>query len=148
MRKVGFTASRQGITREQHAIVVELLYRLYEKGAEFHHGNCVNGDERGLDIAQSYGYHTEAHPAKGLEKLQLSVFRSDASRNYRAPQARNKTIVNETEPLIACPKEMDEPEPKRGQGTWSTVRYARKQGKPIIIVWPDGRIEEENVPST
>jgi len=32
----------------------------------------------------------------------------------------------------------------RGSGTWATIRYARKVGKPVTIIYPDGEIQEEN----
>jgi hypothetical protein len=53
---------------------------------------------------------------------------------------RNRDIVDSTELLIACPKDMTE----SSGGTWATVRYARKQKKPIVVVWPDGSVTEEN----
>jgi hypothetical protein len=41
--------------------------------------------------------------------------------------------------LAACPKGPEE----RRSGTWATVRYARKTGKPVVIFWPDGTVTEE-----
>jgi hypothetical protein len=32
---------------------------------------------------------------------------------------------------------------RAGGGTWATVRYARKAGLPIAIIWPDGEITRE-----
>lgn len=52
---------------------------------------------------------------------------------------RNKDIVESTDVLLACPKG---PEELRS-GTWSTVRLARKQGKRVVIFWPDGSVTEE-----
>jgi hypothetical protein len=43
--------------------------------------------------------------------------------------------------LIACPCDADE---QNHGGTWYTVSYARKKGKRIIIVWPNGTLTEEN----
>jgi hypothetical protein len=25
-------------------------------------------------------------------------------------------------------------------GTWATIRYARKAGKPVLIIWPNGEL--------
>ena len=47
---------------------------------------------------------------------------------------------DETDMLVACPKG---PEEVRS-GTWSTVRFARKRGKRIVIIMPDGTVTEEN----
>jgi len=47
-----------------------------------------------------------------------------------------RDFVNECDVLIAAPGEFVER--KRGSGTWGTVRYARKLGRPLVIIWPDG----------
>jgi hypothetical protein len=51
--------------------------------------------------------------------------------------ARNHDIVDETQRTVGCPKELDEPVPAPGQGTWSTIRYARKRSKLLEVIWPD-----------
>jgi len=43
--------------------------------------------------------------------------------------------VDETEWLWAIPGEFKE---VLRSGTWSTIRYARKKGKKVLIIWPDG----------
>lgn len=146
--KLGFTGTRKGMTIAQVATVRDILEHFYvpDTDSEFHHGNCVGSDEEALMLANAIGYWTVAHPAKGLDKYQISVFLSDEARNYRVPLSRNRNIVDETEYLIAAPLEAVEPKPARGQGTWSTVRYARP--RPLVIVWPDGTVEEENIETT
>lgn len=47
---------------------------------------------------------------------------------------RNKDIVNASEGMLAAPRG---PEELRS-GTWSTIRYARKCRKKVLIMWPDG----------
>jgi predicted Rossmann fold nucleotide-binding protein DprA/Smf involved in DNA uptake len=49
---------------------------------------------------------------------------------------RNHAIVNESDFLIAAP---DGPETLRS-GTWATVRYARKVGKRVLVIMPNGEI--------
>jgi hypothetical protein len=56
--------------------------------------------------------------------------------------ARDVAMVEATDLLIACPKG---PEQERGSGTWFTVRAARARGKMILIIWPDGRVTDENM---
>jgi hypothetical protein len=51
---------------------------------------------------------------------------------------RNHAIVDAVHALIAAPKGSKE---ERRSGTWATVRYARKDRKPIDLVTPDGRVE-------
>ena len=48
-------------------------------------------------------------------------------------------IVRGSQALIACPKAMYE---EIGGGTWSTIRFAKSQGKHVYVVWPDGTVEE------
>ncbi len=42
--------------------------------------------------------------------------------------------------LGACPRSAEE---ETRSGTWPTVRYARKQGKPVYLVLPDGEVRVE-----
>jgi predicted Rossmann fold nucleotide-binding protein DprA/Smf involved in DNA uptake len=52
---------------------------------------------------------------------------------------RNKDIVRGTELLLATLAEASE---QHRSGTWSTVRFARKQGRAIWLIQPDGVIRE------
>lgn len=63
----------------------------------------------------------------------------------RAPKpylVRNRDIVEETELLIAAPAKAVE---HLQSGTWSTVRYARRFGRPISIIRPDGTVIREGL---
>jgi hypothetical protein len=53
---------------------------------------------------------------------------------------RDQDIVRDTDVLIAIPAEGVE---QHRSGTWATVRFARKLGRDIWIVLPDGQIREE-----
>ncbi len=53
------------------------------------------------------------------------------------PLDRNKKLVDDGEILVATPAELNE---ERRSGTWSTIRYARKTDKPIIIIFPNGHV--------
>ena len=48
---------------------------------------------------------------------------------------RNHNIVDSTDMLIGCPKEMQE---QLRSGTLATIRYAKKKNKKIIIIFPNG----------
>jgi hypothetical protein len=50
---------------------------------------------------------------------------------------RNHEIVDDSQVLIAAPKEFTE---QLRSGTWATIRYARKIGRTVRIVFPDGSI--------
>ena len=49
---------------------------------------------------------------------------------------RNHDIVDETDMLIATPGEEQE---VQRSGTWATIRYARKQKRTILTIYPSGR---------
>jgi hypothetical protein len=59
------------------------------------------------------------------------------AREPLSPLKRNPLIVDAGQRLIACPKN-DQMTVR--SGTWSTVRYASKQGRVIEIIYPNGRI--------
>ena len=48
-------------------------------------------------------------------------------------------LVDACEVLLATPKGPE----KLRSGTWATVRYARKVGKRIVIIEPDGKQVEQ-----
>ena len=51
-------------------------------------------------------------------------------------------IVADADVMLACPPNYEEI--KRGSGTWATIKFARKSGKPLAIVYPDGGFMVEN----
>lgn len=51
--------------------------------------------------------------------------------------AWNREIVDNSDLLLACPPvPVEEPRSR----TWAAVRYARKCGKPVLVVYPNGEI--------
>jgi len=51
---------------------------------------------------------------------------------------RNRAIVDETDILLAAPLESEE---QLRSGTWATVRYARKQHKTVLVIFPNGIVQ-------
>jgi len=141
--KVGVTATREGLAPPQ----ARSLFRFFKhlKPGELHEGACIGGDEQAWIMAKSLGWHTVAHPGQVPPALRGRVLDRDEIRLERPPLERNRKIVDETEELVALPKG---PEELRS-GTWSTVRYARRLGRQITIIWPDGAVtvEPERVPA-
>lgn len=142
---VGFTGTREGCTADQTLI----LMRRMDAIAEAHpsgdlillHGACIGADETAACHGWGLGYLVTALPCT-LRNMQSaeSLRCSDVVRGEQAPMVRNRAIVTECDLLIACPSHMTEFE---RSGTWATVRYARKAGKPVTIIWPDGSVTEE-----
>jgi hypothetical protein len=130
----GFTATREGLTVAQK---LALRNFLFGEAGEFHHGDCLGGDSDGHDIAQECGYWIVGHPP--LSDALRAFRQCDVVRAARPYLQRDRDIVEETVALIAAPKEFDEQ--PRG-GTWYTVRYARKLGRAIVLILPDGKIKQ------
>jgi len=135
---LGFTGTRQGMTDEQARRIEKIVEKLVGKKsgvAEAHHGDCVGGDEEFHDICRFFKIDVVLHPPTNDK---LRAFCQGAVR-VEEPQpylTRNVIIVNTCNLLLAAPKEDSEPLPARGQGTWSTIRYARKTDCLLRIVWP------------
>ena len=138
---VGFTGTRQGMTKEQARKVFELLALLaIEDRTAFHHGNCVGSDEAAAAIAMGLGYTTVAHTGDTPEWR--STFVSDIFLPEKDNLERNKVIVDSADTMIAAPAQTTEV--KRGSGTWQAIRYARKTKTPLDIIWPNGVKEHWN----
>ncbi len=138
---VGFTGTRMGMTDAQKDAVLSLLKEL--KPGEVHHGCCIGADAdfaclAGLDM-DDRGLSIHAHPStlKNMTDWEALAW-SDAVHPNKSPLARNHDIVDASDLLIACPKEAEE---QLRSGTWATVRYARKAGKPVKVILPDGTVQ-------
>lgn len=137
MDRIGFTGTREGMTSSQIVAIDELLSDdLIIRWAS--HGDCVGADAQFHMIAREQGLFIKGHPPTDPKLRAYCDF--DEMAEEKPYLVRNKDIVDETDLLIAAPKEMTEQ--MRG-GTWSTIRYARKAGKLIMIVWPDGSLRLE-----
>lgn len=132
---VGFTGTQRGMTPHQMAVVRDILRTL--GGGEFHHGDCIGADSQAHDIALDCGYLPILHPPNDPKKRAWREVPSHLMRSERAYLVRNRHIVDETKWLIAAP---GEPEEQLRSGTWSTVRYAKRRGKKIALVLPNGRV--------
>ena len=138
--KIGFTGTQNGMTEKQKGKVKDYItkMKLSNNVTQAHHGDCIGADHHFHDICVSKRINIYIHPPKNPNK------RAFCQSNNFFPEKeyldRNKDIVDSVDILIATPKEYEE---ELRSGTWATVRYARKQKKKIIIVFPNGLIEEE-----
>lgn len=143
--RLGFTGTRNGMTYHQSNALMDLFLE-YEGKIEFHHGDCLGSDAQAHAMLDSYFADTGKiviHPGYSQSRPGDTSMRAFCvGGDVRAPKshfARNRDIVNETDRLIATPP--CKPLPSSG-GTAYTVGYARKQGKPVTVIYPDGEIEE------
>ena len=136
-RLIGFTGTQKGATRTQLTTLASFLSGPAELGARaLHHGDCIGADSQAHLLALDGDIPVVLHPASTSLKRAWS---KGATKIWPAkpPLDRNRDIVDATDVLIACPFQNHE---ILRSGTWATVRYARKQGKQVIIVWPDGSL--------
>ena len=132
---VGFTGTQQGMTKVQRQAFRELLAEL--KVSVFHHGDCIGADIQAHNtVLKRTSAKVVVHPPSNESKR---AFAEGQTFTYKkAPYlVRNRNIVNRCSHLIATPSG---PEELRS-GTWSTVRYAKRIGRPVTIVYPDGTLE-------
>lgn len=137
MASIGFTGTREGLTTPQYVALRSLLGSLLSSPADtFHHGDCIGSDAQAHDVVRNVSHaRIIGHPP---DKKVIRAFKKCDYLMAELPYlVRNRNIVDATDQTIATP---DGPERQRS-GTWSTVRYALKRGKPVSIVWPDGRME-------
>lgn len=134
---LGFTGTQDGMTRWQSQAVFDEMMSMNLASA--HHGCCVGADEE-FDAMLAYADKSVTvygHPP--LNQTKMALCQCDIFLEPRDYLDRNRDIVDVTNFLIAAPKG---PEETRS-GTWSTVRYARRKGRPITIVMPDATIIRE-----
>ena len=135
--KVGMTGTQNGASEHQKV----QMYKFFEQYADdlsgFHHGDCIGADCDADVIAKNAGIPIVLHPPSNASKR--AFCEGGTVRPERDYLKRNKDIVDETDMLLAIPEGAE----KLRSGTWSTVRYARKQGKLVLIIWPDGETTTE-----
>jgi len=133
-RMIGFTGTREGMTHRQKDGVWKLLNiaATQEDDLVLVHGDCVGADK-------------EAHHLAVIEGYQHFILPCDieSARAYRKglvvlkpqrPLVRNRQIVDSSHMLIATPGGEEEAQPR--SGTWATVRYARREQVPRIVLQP------------
>lgn len=126
---IGYTGTQIGMSaRQKMGLRTHLL--LAEPDSEFHHGDCIGGDQEAHDIALELGLRIVLHPPINKSKR---AFCKGATQMLEPKDyiPRNHDIVDAAQLLIAAPKMNDE---ELRSGTWATVRYARKTGKQRLLL--------------
>lgn len=143
--EIGFTGSQRGLAERQNARLFSIVQKLKENEmiGRIRHGGCKGGDTSfHLMIPPQYTNKILIHPG---DVNQFEFWNNlDGSFKVFEPRPyleRNKDIVNPSKLMLVCPDGYIE---KVRSGTWATYRYAKKQGKKIIIIYPDGIIKMES----
>lgn len=134
--KIGFTGTRHGMNSTQLTNIRTFILTL--KITELHHGDCIGADAEFHSLGETYNYKIIIHPPTDES---LRAFKQGEILPKKPYLARNRDIVDQTDLLISAPPERFE---NKHGGTWYTIHYARKQNKPLIIFYKDGRIIKEN----
>lgn len=137
MPQIGFTGTRHGMTAEQEHML-HVLLRLASIGS-LHHGDCKGADEQVHALCRLEGIPVVLHPPAS-DKLRAFCEGAERVMDPLPYLQRDRALVHATSRLLAAPAEMHEPTQQRAGGTWYTVRYARKLGRPVLIVRPDGKL--------
>ena len=137
--KYAFTGSRNGINQKQ---IKKLLAA--KRPISCAHGDCVGADAQFHELITDMYQDTVPiviHPPKN------KWFRAFCKSKYMMEPLeylkRNQNIVDSCDVLIACPETEQE---LLRSGTWATIRYARKMGKPIYMFPYFPRIAKEEEP--
>jgi hypothetical protein len=133
---IGFTGSRQGMSAAQSEVFADLLFLLGPR--HFHHGCCIGADEQAHTLSKSIPGLTR-HLHRPLDESQMAVGLVGVDWPPAPYLKRNRTIVRSSGLLIAAPSTHE----ALRSGTWSTVRYARRLGRPIVLVWASGALSCE-----
>lgn len=136
--RIGFTGTRDGMTEHQKWTVGVFLQ--HHKPEWVHHGSCVGADYDFHKIARARHIKIKGHPPINTSLIALLDF--DDENEPKSYLVRNADIVNETDHLIACPKESSI---QFKGGTWGTYHYAKRRDLPIMIIWPNGICESYGV---
>jgi len=136
MNKIGFTGTRKGMTLDQKKSFEDIVSQcLFD---QFHHGDCLGADSDAHEIIRKKKT-IKIHVWPPLNNINRAYcgYEDDVSiiHNVQGYLVRNKKIVDSTKMLIACPAE---PSEILRSGTWSTIRYAYKKKKQIVIIFPNG----------
>lgn len=140
--RVGFTGTRNGMTRAQLAACQALLnsWRVLGVSRSLAHGDCVGADSQADYMARKLNYNIIIHPPQD-PRLQANCYKpGDQLMDRAVYHVRNINIIRSCERLIATPKDMN----RMTGGTFFTIEYARKeQAISLYVIRPDGVISHE-----
>lgn len=140
---LAFTGPRDGM---QFAQYNQLRYQLRRLRPTLHtilHGGCIGADGQfhQLLMEEDLLHCTEIYwsdrPGQRAALAGLNFVRRQHDPDD--PLARNEIMARRCDLLIATPAQTKE---KLRSGTWTTIRRAKRFGKRIMYIWPDGTAHE------
>jgi len=144
MRSIGFTGTKRGMTSKQRGRVDSILRQIVQRGPlTAHQGDHIGCDCDFAGLCRMVGRDKimlVSHPPS--DSHSRAFYPCDAERSPAGFAERTRAIVDESDLLIACPRQQGEE--GRG-GTWAVVGYAKAKGKRVIIIRPDGKVDDVRV---
>jgi len=139
-RHLAFTGTKNGLTVIQKYTLGRELLRLRDEGFLWmHNGDCVGADYDAAKIWTDLKGLVQLHPPL-KEKYRARFAKARIVCEPLDYLVRDKRMIECSELTVATPETYDE---QRRSGTWTTVRYARKERLGLVIVYPDGTVETE-----
>lgn len=135
---IGFTGTQKGMSdyQKKEVALILLFHRPFCMAEDIiyqaHHGDCIGADAEFEQLAKEYGYTTYAHPASDTGSKR-AYCKSDTILPSKPALKRNRDIVNVAGIMIATPGQGYE---VLRSGTWSTIRYAKRYGTLIHVIYP------------
>lgn len=138
MTRSSFTGTREGMTELQKTAFIRHLQQM----SCLIHGACRGADDEADELAALVFVHRIVWPSTASTRVPDEVLQARTRVGSGLtillpplpPLVRDRHIVDSGEVLLAAPRAMYE---ERHSGTWATVRYARKKGVPVIMLWPE-----------
>lgn len=145
MKAWAFTGTRKGLSNDQLLSLDFIVVRLRQQGYTVHHnGLAIGADTVALYVARKERFYTVGHPVRHKDQNRsLRGMCNELRPVWGKPIDRNHNMVNESQLVVACPFEKEEQ--IRGSGTWATMRYAKRKGRSLCVIWPDGSVEWNSV---
>ena len=145
MGSIASTGPREGMTRAQVGGVTGLLSVVPPEHRTLREGDCVGCDQIVATTARELncGWWIIGHPGfsrydPGSTKHR-AWFPADVTVKPKEHLARNRDMVKLGLALLATPAG---PYVKGAHsGTWYTINYALRIGRPVAVIWPDGQLE-------
>lgn len=134
---LGFTGTQSGRTPEQ----IKAWDKIFNNNIFMEVESVIHGMCHGVDteINEFYLKNTDVqiigYPGTHEQSISMKVHKQQPIQPFLS---RNKNIVENCDWLIAFPKLMYE---ELRSGTWATIRYARKQNRQHLIIYPNGKLE-------
>lgn len=154
---IGFTGTQSGLVQFQIDKVIEVLQA--KQCSEFLHGDCIGADDMANQLALNFGVKIfTIFPPDNPKKRSFCFDNNQLTKHLRQATPyinkgnaqvrwmpiepyliRNRRLVDTCAFLIACPKEHTN---SIRSGTWSTIRYAWKTKRDLVIIPPVDRFDE------